>query len=145
MGNLSLNCHFTVQSTFKVQLVKQVNLLNLPGNTVSGPLMLTFHGSTRKDWKVKLVNINSSSLNYCSLKNTYSWVDIPGWTLLSVVLWAHTSHTGRIQHQRATVSQSEVWGCFAAAVYFHAGSFSVHLCTRPPGPPGVMGLCGHLM
>lgn len=32
-----------------VQLVRQVNWLNLPGNTTSGPLMVTFHGSTTKE------------------------------------------------------------------------------------------------
>lgn len=48
MGKPCLNCHLTVQSTFKVQLVKQVNLLNLPGKTASGPLMLTFQGSTTR-------------------------------------------------------------------------------------------------
>lgn len=53
MGKPVLNSHLTVQSTFKVKLVKQVNLLNLPGNTVSGLLMLTFHGSTKNDEKVQ--------------------------------------------------------------------------------------------
>lgn len=49
MGKPRLNCHLTVHSTFRVQLVRQVNSLSLPGNTVSGPLMLTFHISTEKD------------------------------------------------------------------------------------------------
>lgn len=60
---------------------------------------------------------------------TYSWVNSPGWQLLSVML-ADTFDTGRNQHQRAAGSQSEVWGCFAEATYFHAGSPLVHLYTR---------------
>lgn len=54
MGKPCLDVHLTVQSTFRVQLVKQVNPLNLPGNTVPGPLMLTFHATTRKVKKVNL-------------------------------------------------------------------------------------------
>lgn len=75
-------------------------------------------------------------------RNTYSWVDSPGSKHSSGVLQVCESHTGRIQHQRAAVSQSEGKRS-AAAAYFYARSLSVHLCTRPHGSSAVTAMRHH--
>lgn len=74
------------------------------------------------------VNISGSSVHF----NTYSSVDNLGCKLSSV--GTQMSRTGKNQHQRAIVSQSEARHCFYPA------AFSVHLCTSAPA----VGLKGDL-
>lgn len=46
LGNPFVTFQLIVQSTFMVQLTQQVNSVCVSVTTVSGPQMLTFHGST---------------------------------------------------------------------------------------------------